>query len=183
MMSGYLLVSSLCLATINLILLFQVWWLLPFLLWFLSLLYFKFSKPFLSTLIIVSGVAYFLGWQVKINHFIQLPIGNLTTQVIIHPDDVQFKNSKVVGTAQLLSGEKVRIFFDNQDDRVSFKNNMAKPLLIQGIGVFERIKVARNEFSFDPRSYWQSRGIVHRIKFKKLKILSHAKPNDVYNIN
>lgn len=111
MMSGYLLVSSLCLATINLILLFQVWWLLPFLLWFLSLLYFKFSKPFLSTLIIVSGVAYFLGWQVKINHFIQLPIGNLTTQVIIHPDDVQFKNSKVVGTAQLLSGEKVRIFF------------------------------------------------------------------------
>lgn len=178
MMSGYLLVSGLCLATVNLMLLFQVWWLLPFLLWFLSLLYFKFSKPFLSTVIVVSGIVYFLGWQVKINQLIRLPVGNVKTQAIIHPDDVQFKNNKVVGTGHLLSGENIRIFFDNQNDMIHFKSSTVKPILIQGTGVFERINVARNEFSFDPRSYWQSRGIVHRIKFKKLKILGYAKPND-----
>lgn len=178
MISGYLLVSSLCLAAVNLILLFQVWWLLPFLLWFLALLYFKFSKPFLSTVIIASGVVYFLCWQVKINHLIEQPIGNVAIKAIIHPDDVQFKDGKVIGTAQLSSNETVRIFFDNQDDVVHFTSNTSRPILIQGMGEVERIKTARNEFSFNPRSYWRSRGIIHRVKFKKLKVLGYAKPNN-----
>ena len=46
----------------------------------------------------------------------------------------------------------------------------------------ERIKIARNEFSFNPRSYWHSRGIIHRVKFKKLKVLGYAKPNNFISL-
>lgn len=176
MKSGYLLILGMCLACVNMIFLFRFWWALPFLIWFILLLYRKFNHYMLSTCIIICIFGYFGYWQFNIDRLLKMPTGEIDTYILIQPDDIHLNQDYGSGIASLENGEKIRISFDKQGTIAKKCAQNARPIFVQISGVLDCINEARNEFSFNPYAYWRSRGIVHRLHIKKEYVWGYAKP-------